>query len=312
MTTQPLAIGIPESWRDDAPIIANAKRIIREEAPISTFGENVWNLAAMAPPRKRVHLTCNFESIPSQFRLPVKKAMWLLINEGKPSRAIRRGGTNSKRWVAPGTIASFIGDIRAFLNYVAVETPEVRSLRGIVCETMDAYVGTLERKIGREAAGSHYSSIRLLHDLTADLHARERLKEPSWVDDKVFLINRSKFDNATQPIPDAVLTPMLLWSLAFIEQFADDILSARHAVDAYVPATVKDNPLTASQAKEIVSAWTSHHGGCLPRTDAPSPGGAPRRHGRRLSADQHRGRPPSPRARHRPSARDDDGPAGGP
>ena len=104
MTTQPLTVDFPESWSDDAPIIANAKRIVREEAPISTFGENVWNLAAMAPPRKRAQLTCNFESIPCQFRLPVKKAVWLLINEGKPSRAVRRGGTTTKKWVSTGNV----------------------------------------------------------------------------------------------------------------------------------------------------------------------------------------------------------------
>lgn len=268
MTTQPLAVDIPESWSDDAPIIANAKRIIREEAPISTFGEDVWNLAAMAPPRKRAQLTCNFESIPSQFRLPVKKAVWLLINEGKPSRTVRRGGTNAKRWITLATIAHFINHIRAFLNYVAVETPEVRSMRGIVSETMDAYVGTLEGKISRESAGFHYGSIRLLHDLTAGLHARERLKAPSWVDDKAFLRDRGRSENATRPMPDDVLTPMLLWSVAYIEQFADDILSARHAIDAYEPAEVQNYRLTAQQAEQIVSVWKSHHGDCLPRTGA--------------------------------------------
>lgn len=267
MTTQPLTVDFPESWSDDAPIIANAKRIIREEVPVSTFGENVWNLAAIAPSRKRAQLTCNFESIPSQFRLPVKKALWLLINEGKPSRVTRRGGTRTKRWVTPGTIAHFTNHIRAFLNYVAVETPEVRSLPGIVSETMDAYVGTLDGRIGRGSARIHYHSIRLLHDLTADLHAPERLREPSWVHDKVFVGDSGSSENATSPLPDAVLTPMLLWSVAFIEQFADDILSARHAIDGYVPATVQDNPLTAQQAAEIVSAWRKDHGDTLPRTE---------------------------------------------
>lgn len=273
MTTQPLAVGFSESSSDDAPIIANAKRIIREEAPISTFGENVWNLAAMAPQRRRAQLTCNFDSIPSQFRLPVKKAVWILINEGKPIRAVRRGGTKTKRWVTPCTIVQFTNHVRAFLNYVAVETPEVRSVRGIVSETMDAYIGSLDGKISKESAGFHYGSIRLLHDLTADLHARERLRKPSWVDDKVFLSDHCRSDNATQPMPEAVLTPMLLWSVAFIEQFAGDILSARHAIDGYVPATVNAYGLTVQQADEIVSAWKIHHGDCLPRTDFSSPGG---------------------------------------
>ncbi|WP_166502865.1 MULTISPECIES: hypothetical protein [Rhodococcus] len=221
----------------------------------------------MAPPRKRAQLTCNFESIPCQFRLPVKKAVWLLINEGKPSRAVRRGGTTTKKWVSTGTIAQFTNHIRAFLNYVAVETPEVRSLRGIVSETMDAYVGTLEGKMSRESAGFRYGSIRLLHDLTADLHAGERLREPSWVDDQVFLGDVGRSENATSPMPDAVLTPMLLWSVAFIEQFADDILSARNAIDGYMPATVQDYPLRAQQRDKIVSAWRKDHGDTLPRTD---------------------------------------------
>ena len=125
-------VEIPQSWSDDTPVIVNAKRIIREEAPIPSFGANSWNLAAIAPSRQRHRITCNFESLPSRFRLPVKKAVWLLINVGKPDRSVRRGGTRTKRWLAPATIVGFLGYIRNFLKYVTVETPEVRSVRGIV------------------------------------------------------------------------------------------------------------------------------------------------------------------------------------
>ncbi len=270
MTTQLLPVDIPGSWSNDTPVIANAKRILREETPIPYFGENSWNLAAIAPSRKRGKLTCNFESIPSQFRLPAKKAVWLLINAGKPNRSVRRGGTNTKKWVAPTTIVGFVDDIRAFLRYVRVETPEVRTLRGIVSGTMDAYVGSLDGKITRESAGSHYASIRLLHDLTANLPARERLKQPSWVDDKIFLGDRGS-DNAAAPMPDAVLTPMLLWSVAFVEQFAEDIFLARDALNAYAPA-VQDIPMSLQQAEEIVLAWRKHHGNSLPGTDTSARG----------------------------------------
>lgn len=270
--TQPLPVDSPERWSDSTPVIANAKRILREEAPVPNFGENLWSLAPMAHPRQREKVTCNFESIPHRFRLPVKKAVWLLINDGKPNRAVRRGGTKTKRWVAANTAVGFINDIRAFLKYVAKVTPEVRSLRGIVSETTDAYVGTLDGRVGRASAGRHYTSIRLLHDLTADLHSSERLPAPSWVDDKVFLGNRRGSDNSTPPMPDAVLTPMLLWSVAFVEQFADDILAARDAIDAYAPPIVQDYPLTALQAEQLLRAWQKDHGNSLPWTDSSSGG----------------------------------------
>jgi integrase len=67
-------------------------------------------------------------------------------------------------------------------------------------------------------------------------------------------------------MPDNVLTPMLLWCVAFVEQFADDILSAQDAINAYVPATVQDTPMSSQQAKDLVVAWTKHHD-LLPRTD---------------------------------------------
>jgi hypothetical protein len=271
VTKQLVPVDIPESWSDDTPVVANARRIIREETSIPYFSENVWSLAAIAPLRKRERLTCNFESLPSRFRLPVKKAVWLLINAGKPDRSVRRGGTRTKRWLAPATIAGFVDDIRAFLKYVAAETPEVRSLRGIVSETMDAFVGSLDGKLGRESVGSHYTSIRLLHDLTADFPARERLQEPSWVEDKVFLGDRGS-DNSTPPVPDAVLTPMLLWAVAFVEEFADDILAARDAINAYAPATVQDEPLTLHQAEQIVFAWRRQYGDSLPWTDTSARG----------------------------------------
>jgi hypothetical protein len=272
MTTQPFMASFPEAWSDDAPVIANAKRIVREAEPTPTFGKNVWSLAAMAPYRKRGTFNCNFESIPSQFRLPVKKAVWILINEGKPTHAVRRGKTKTKKWVEPDSILNHFGAMKAFLNYVARETPEVRSLRGIISETMDAYIGTLVGKIDPSSAILHYQGIRLLHDLTATLGVGERLGAPSWVNDKVFVNRSGQSDNATPPMPDAVLTPMLLWSVAFVEQFAGDIFSARAAIKRYVPATVQDIPLSTDQAKQIALAWTKDYGNSLPWTDTGNPG----------------------------------------
>lgn len=270
--TQPLSVDSPERWNDSAPVISNDKRILRENATVPSFSENLWSLAAMAPPRQREKVTCNFESIPDPFRLAVKKAVWLLINDGKPDRAVRRGGTKTKKWLAAATVVGFVNDIRVFLKYVAAETPEVRSFRGIVSETMDAYVGSLDGRLGRESVGSQYTSIRLLHDLTADLHSSERLPAPSWVDEKVFLGNRGGSDNATPRMPDAVVTPMLLWSVTFVEQFADDILAASDAINAHVPSVVQDHPLNALQAEQLIRAWQKDHGNSLPWTDSSTGG----------------------------------------
>lgn len=238
---------------------------------MSSFYENTWNLAAMAPTRRRYALFCDFESIPHQFRQPVKKAVWLLINEGKPDNVVRRGGTNAKKWISAGAITQFLSQIRAFLRFVTRETPEVRSLGGIVSETMDSYVNSIVDRVDSRYALAHYGSIRLLHDITASLPARQRLQAPSWVDDKVFVSRTGPSDNATPPMPEAVLTPMLLWSVAFVEQFADDILSAGDAVNAYVPSTIQGTPISRQQAMDLVVAWTKHHES-LPCTDVGSGG----------------------------------------
>lgn len=271
MTTQSFGVISLQSWNDAAPVIANAKRILREGTPIPAFSEDAWNLAAMAPPRKRNILTCNFASVPLQFRVAVKKAVWILINEGKPDHAVQRGRTNAKKWVAPHSILSHVCVMRAFLNFVAEETPEVRSLSGVVSVTMDAYVDRVAGQVDPQTAIAHYGSIRLLHDLTSNLSASERLTAPSWADDKVFVSRSGPSDNATPPMPDTVLTPMLLWSLAFVEQFAEDILSARDAINAYAPAKVQDTPMNRQQAEDLVAAWTKDHDH-LPRTDAGSGG----------------------------------------
>lgn len=268
MTIRPLAEGAARSWNSDSPVITNTKRILREDVPISTFSEDIWDLAAMAPPRQRWGFTCNFDTVPRRFRLSAKKAVWLLINEGKPAHAVRRGGTKTKRWVGVGTITQFLSHIRALLTFVAQETPEVRSLGGIVSETLDTYVGSLERRIDPQSVVLHYGSIRLLHDLTANLPSGERLIAPSWVDDKIFVNRGGHSDSATPPMSLDVLTPMLLWSVAFVEQFADDILSARDAINAYVPATMQHTPMSRQQAMDIVGAWTKNHRDFLPCTDA--------------------------------------------
>ncbi|MGV0740693.1 hypothetical protein ABQF35_24785 [Mycobacterium syngnathidarum] len=75
-------------------------------------------------------------------------------------------------------------------------------------------------------------------------------------------------------MPENVLTAMLLWSVAFIEQFAEDIFLAREAVNAYSPATVQDQPIRVQQSKPFVAAWRSQYGDALPWTDSSSGGHA--------------------------------------
>ncbi|MCZ0730930.1 hypothetical protein [Mycolicibacterium iranicum] len=269
---QSVSADLPEGWSDDLPVIANEKRILRATEPIPAFSADVWSLTAMAPLRKRRTYNCNFGLVPAQFRPALKKAIWILINEGKPDHAVRRGGTRTKTWVGPDSVTNNLNAMRAFLNYVSTQTPEVRSLRGIVRDTMDAYMRHVEGQVGSVTAVMHYQGIRLLHDLTAGLDPNERLRPPSWADDTVFTSHDGSSDNATPLMPDGVLTPMLLWSTAFVEQFADDVLSALKAMDRYEPAAVTDIPLNASQAKQLALAWTQEHGNSLPWTDTGNPG----------------------------------------
>ena len=71
-------------------------------------------------------------------------------------------------------------------------------------------------------------------------------------------------------MPDAVLTPMLLWSVAFIEQFADDILTALAAVRGYEPDV--QSYATVRQTDQFLIAWMDQHGELLPWTDSSSGG----------------------------------------
>ena len=266
-TPSSLEQSIFEEFDESTPIVINTKRIVRDGALIGTFGRDKWDLAVMTPTRTRKSTVCNFENVPCRFKVTVKKSVWVLINYGKPTHSVDRGNTNTKKWITAPSIVSFLDSVRRFLIFIAAETPEVSALSGIVSDSIDVYLENIARRKRKTSLNADYSHIRLLHDLTATLDEVERLAKPSWIEDDVLIPSKGAQEITTRPMPRDVLTPMLLWSVSFVESFSKDILAAREELAEYTSSSLKEySPIRAPEARLAIEAWKSQFSNEIPFT----------------------------------------------
>jgi hypothetical protein len=261
-TTPVVQLSQDLAWDPDLPVVTNSKRVLRPGAPISVYRDDVWSLAPIAPTRKRNGLNVNFNLVPARFREALKQATWIVINEGLPDEAVFRGGGSAKQFQSAGTISVHFHRVAAFLRVVTDVQPEVRSLRGITQETMEK--AARDSSAGSPAEFSRkLACVRQLHDVTRRLDSRNRFPEPPWLNDGS-LATRPSGENSTPILPTDIAVPLLLWALAFINEFADDILLADAAVNAWQPKHEKAP--TMADRERILSDWAKRFGTELPST----------------------------------------------
>lgn len=108
----------------------------------------------------------------------------------------------------------------------------IPTLAAVTADDLTAFADHLDKQRGmaRNTACSHLITLTRLHFYgTAYLPAANRLTEPPWLrdgHDDYLPAASSRGENLTEPITPQTMGLLLVWSLRFVEQFADDILNA--------------------------------------------------------------------------------------
>jgi hypothetical protein len=218
----PLAsVGIP----DASPVLASAPlRPGFSRDALSRYGDASWDLgpAAFRENARRCHVTVHFGAVPDlSVARCLREYLYARLNVDLPG--IRPP-------LPPASLRQIFNRARRFFEFVRAELGSCDVAR-VDQGLLDRYAKLLRNGRCRPVI------VALLLEVVFDLHAyRAHLPtaalaiEP-WPGRSRSQVAGYRFvrrENQTPRIPEAVITPLLAWSLKYVTVFAPDILAARH------------------------------------------------------------------------------------
>lgn len=193
----------------------------------SVFGDDRWDLTPGLFEAHAVTCRLNFLTIPQRFRDQAKHYIWQLINHDPPRRLRSARGTR----LALRSIALTLPRVAAFLLWL--DSHGIGGCDRVGAEDLDRYladVTTAEITANMKA--------NLLIEVRRLWSYRDRLPEPMrlpaaepWAgEEPKDLLGGSarQRENRTPRIDTDTIELLLMWSLRFVEDFADDIIAAFH------------------------------------------------------------------------------------
>jgi integrase len=207
----------------------------------SLFRDDRWDLTPGLFEAHAVTCRLNFLPVPAGFRDHAKHYIWQLINH-QPLRRLR--STRGTR-LALRSVSLTLPRITTFLAWL--DTHRITSCDRVTIEDLDRYLADV---ITLEATTSMKSSllveVRRLWGYRDQLPTAMRLPEmePWHGDDPKDLLGghvRTR-ENRTPRLYTDTIDLLLMWSLRFVEGFADDIIAAFHEhlrLYPYGPSTRK-------------------------------------------------------------------------
>ncbi|MDK9498682.1 hypothetical protein QEZ40_003875 [Streptomyces katrae] len=205
------------------------------DADIPRFADPIWNLAALAHGEATTTLSIVWENFAVPLRPGLMRAGWALLNLPTPQPLMADSRAATRERPAVTTLTRVIRTWSYFARWLASRS--VRSLDEITRDLMTEYaterggLGTCRMVIVHELF-----SITRLWAFAPFLLPEDRIPVPPWEDAEVGGTGayadglrqwQRSGENATAPIHPSVMSPLLVWALRTVTDFAPDILSAR-------------------------------------------------------------------------------------
>ncbi|WP_037305712.1 hypothetical protein [Amycolatopsis orientalis] len=185
----------------------------------------VWDLTPAVLQSHVKSLRLNFGQIPDAYRSLVKQLVRELLSGEPPT---------GEQPQAVTTIRSHFHRLKRFLTWLSADDipGSARPLRTLTAEDLVRYDHSLtESGMSVPVRGCAHTSVGLLW------RYRSKLSDALTIDPRYvsgwYATLRTSGENSTDRIPEVVLAPLLRWCLRFVDDFADDILTAAYARDVY-------------------------------------------------------------------------------
>ncbi|MEU9840693.1 hypothetical protein AB0C69_15875 [Actinomadura sp. NPDC048032] len=223
--------GLPAAgWpiADDAPFVTGGHIPDGIDADtLSRFGARQWNLSRLDSHAHAHAVTITWDQFEDPAMcLSIRRASWCLVNLPTPEQLLERKGTNRVAWPSARTIYNHFANLREFANWLT--SNGIGTLAEVTVEDLDRYAVRLSTQGTAKTTYALYA-ITLLWGYSPHLPPQDRIPMPPWeagdLDD--YLPGRSDSnENSTPPIHPAVMSPLLIWALRFVEDFSGDIIAA--------------------------------------------------------------------------------------
>lgn len=217
---------MPTEPSDTTPVLHHRKLLPgTEPSSMSVFGDEVWNLTPGVFEAHAKAVSLNFAPRPAALRHATKLYFWHLINHRTPA-PLRRATTSR---LSLQSLPNSLGQLTVFLTWL--DTRAIDSFDQVNPAHLDQFLDDVRHT---EHSAAHkrdvLTEIRRLWCYRTLLPEPMRLcPQPPWDgDDNIDLIGpgRAHRENATPRIHPDTMQPLLMWSLRFVEDFADDIIAA--------------------------------------------------------------------------------------
>ncbi|MGH3274727.1 MAG: hypothetical protein ACRDNZ_10480, partial [Streptosporangiaceae bacterium] len=223
------------------------------------MSDDIWPLNAAI---LQLHVTSqrlNFLGIPAQYRSAAKQLAYAMLSGPLPAGEQRRNVR---------TVRSVFTEFRRFLTWLdhqGTTAPRPPGLAGVTGADIAAYqrhlIATGLPQRGRAVA---QSSIGYLWRYRHALDPADQLQFDPRKDATLHQPRPRDPENSTERIPEAVLGPLLAWSIRFTTDFAPDVLACcrQWHADRASRAGFR-GPVTAAQARQLLASRAAH-GQALP------------------------------------------------
>ena len=200
------------------------------EGHVSLFKDDAWCLhPASGKPTDRA--SANFTKCPLQFKLAMKRLVWVTLNLDTPLETLERRSTASKR-PKPGTVSSYFAKgWRTFVRWL-----DARGIKSL-CEVDDDVLNAYAKHVAALGLKPATKATRLQMVTRAWLYApylppEDRIGMPPWAAadteyaiKDLFGAERPYIENATEPIHPQTMSGFLVWCMGLVN-CSDDILRA--------------------------------------------------------------------------------------
>lgn len=195
---------------------------------VSRFGAARWDLALLSTGSHQSAVSLTWDPFPPDVRPSFRRAGWALVNLPTPEELLQRAWTMRVKWISPDTMRSVVSDWRRLAAWLTDRG--ISRLADVGEDELEEYAGHVAGlKRRRRKTAEILASVSLLWGFAPHLPSGDRIPMPPWESTGLrdyLPADEATNENTTPPIHPAVMSPLLIWALRFVEDFADDILAA--------------------------------------------------------------------------------------
>ncbi|MFD5147111.1 integrase [Streptomyces sp. NPDC058401] len=198
---------------------------------VPRYGDPIWSVLALTQNPSASDDCIRWHWFSDTFRETFRFAAWTFINHPLPDQELARHGIAMRAKLSAGRIKMTVNQWAMFAAWL--DSRGITRLADLGTEDLADFAFYLAktRGLARNTASSHLTGLARLHYYGRSfLQPSDQMVEPPWVaegmDDYLPPASPLGGENSTEPITPATMGPLLVWALRFVEEYAEDILTA--------------------------------------------------------------------------------------